>query len=98
MQIELRRREQRIDIRADAVESDVAEIEQAGEPNHDIQAEGEQGEEDRQIGHAHPRRAGHRQHEGQRQQRAGHQRFTHAGIGSGNKHAAARHLRHRRPV
>ncbi len=47
MQPELRRGEHRVPVRAEAVERDVAEVEQAGIADDDVQAEGEQHVEQR---------------------------------------------------
>ena len=66
---EVERGQQRIDIGADGKEGHIAEIEQAGEADHDVEAEREQHEEHGEVGDAYPGRAGHRQHEGQGDQR-----------------------------
>ena len=50
----MRRGQQRVDIGAHGVESDVAQIEQAGEADHDVQAERQEHEQDGEIGDAHP--------------------------------------------
>jgi hypothetical protein len=54
MQAELRAGKQRIGIRADRVEGDVAEIEQAGEADHDVEAQGEEHVKDGVVRDAHP--------------------------------------------
>ena len=56
VQAEVRRREQRVDVGADGVERDVAEVEQAGEADDDVEAERQQHVEHREVEDAHPRR------------------------------------------
>ena len=67
VQAELRAGEQRVDVGADGVERDVAEVEQAGEADDDVQAQREHDVEDREVRDAHPGGADLRQCE--RQQR-----------------------------
>ena len=69
MKVEVRRGEQRVDVGTDRVERDVAEIEQSGEPDDDVEPEGEQHEQDREVRDAHPRRADSREHERQQDER-----------------------------
>ncbi len=69
VQAEVRAGEQRIDIGADGVESDVAEIEQAGEANDDVEAECQENVKNCEIEDAHPRLPAQRGNEGQRDQR-----------------------------
>ena len=45
--------EERVDVGADAEERDIAEVEQAGEADHDVQAEGQQRVEADARRHAH---------------------------------------------
>jgi len=68
--------EQRIDVRADGVEGDVSEIQQACEAHDDVQAQGQQHEEDGEVRDANPRRARLDQHERQDQQCRGDQRHA----------------------
>ena len=70
VQIEVRAGEQRIGVGADGVERDVAEIEQAGEADDDVQAEREQHVEDGVVGDAHPAGADLRQRERQHGERS----------------------------
>ena len=49
--------QQRVRVRADRVERDVAQIEQPGKPDDDVQAEREQDVENREVRDAHPRGA-----------------------------------------
>ena len=74
VQIEVRRGEQRIDVRADRVERDVAEIEQSGEADDDVEPERQQHEQDREIRDAHPRGADPGEHERQQDERDGDER------------------------
>ena len=60
--------EQCPEIGADGVEGDVAEVEQAGEADHDVQAERREGIEDREVEDAHPGLATHAGNERQRDQ------------------------------
>ncbi len=54
MQVEVRDGQQRVDVGADRVEGDIAQVEQAGEADHDVQAERQEDVEDREVGDAHP--------------------------------------------
>ena len=49
MDVEVRAREQRVDIGADRVERDVTEVEQAGEADDDVEAERQEDVEDRGV-------------------------------------------------
>jgi len=57
MKIEMRAGEQRVGVRPHRVEGDVAQIEQPGEADDDVQAEREQDVKDGEIGDPHPRGA-----------------------------------------
>src|SRR5690348_2771676 len=63
--------EQRVRIRADRIEGDVAEIQQAGEADDDVEAEREQHIENRVVRDAHPTRANLRERERQHGEREG---------------------------
>ena len=81
MQAEVRRREQRVDIRTDGIERDVAEVEQSGETDDDIESECQHDVEHREIQDAHPRLAGQRRNERQERERERHQRDADPGLG-----------------
>ena len=76
MQGEVRAGEQRVDVGADRVERDVAEVEQAGESDHDVQAERQHHVQDGEVGDAHPggSRVGKRKR--QEKQRCNNQKNT----------------------
>ena len=66
---QLRRGEQAEHVGADRVEGDVAEVEQAGVADDDVEAERQQHVEQRDVDDAHPGVAGHLHHERQHEQR-----------------------------
>ena len=66
---ELRRREQAQHVGADGVEGDVAEVEQAGVADDDVQAERQQHVEQRDVDDPHPGVAGHLDDERQHAER-----------------------------
>jgi hypothetical protein len=74
MKIEMRRREQGVDIRPDRIERDVAEIEEAGEAHHDVEPQREHDIDHREVEDAHPRLPGKRCNEWQDRQGDGDQR------------------------
>src|SRR5205823_6171099 len=76
VQIEVRAREQGIGIRAHGVEGDVAEIEQSGEADDDVETEREQHIEDRVVRNPYPGGADLREREGQHRQSDRDQRDT----------------------
>ena len=69
MNAEVRRRQQRIDVRADGVEGDVPEIEQARETDDDVESQREHDVEHCKVENANPGLAGERRDEGQQRQR-----------------------------
>ena len=69
----MRTGQQRIGVGADGVEGDVAEIEQAGEADDDVQPERQEDVENGEIENAHPGLPAHRGDEGQRDQGYGNQ-------------------------
>ena len=69
----MRAGQQRIGIGADGVEGDVAEVEQAGKADDDVQAERQEDVENGEIDDAHPGLAAQRGDEGQRDQQRGDQ-------------------------
>ena len=73
VQIEMRAREERVRVGADRVKGDVAEVEQPGEADDNVQSEREQHVEDRVIGNAHPARADLGEREGQQRKRDGNE-------------------------
>src|SRR5450755_3711820 len=76
MESEVRRRQQRINVRAHCVESDVSEIEEARESDDDVQSQREHDVEHREVEDAYPRLAGKRGGEREQRQRKRHQRDT----------------------
>src|SRR6266568_8200838 len=74
MKVEMRRGEQGVDVRPDRIERDVAEIEQSGEADHDVEAQREHDVDHREVEDAHPRLPGKRGDEWQDRQRDGDQR------------------------
>src|SRR5436190_23503310 len=74
MDAEVRRREQRIHVRADRVERDVAQVEQAREADDDIEPQRKHDVDHREVEDAHPRLSGERGDEGQQRQRERDQR------------------------
>jgi hypothetical protein len=69
MQTEVRRCQQRIQIRSHRIEGDVAEIEQAREADDDIEPEGEHDIQQRKVQHPHPRLPREREYERQHGER-----------------------------
>ena len=55
---QVRRGEQAVHVGADGKEGDVAQVEQAGKADHDVQAQGQQHVQQRHVGDAHPGVAG----------------------------------------
>jgi hypothetical protein len=74
VQVEMRAGEQGVGIGAHGVKRDVAEIQQAGEPHDDVQAQGEQDVQDGVVRDAHPAGADLRQRKGQQCERDTDQR------------------------
>ena len=74
VQIEVRAREQRVHVRAYRVERDVAEVEQPGEADDDVEAERQEHVQDREVRDAYPRRSDRGEREGQHEQRDGDDR------------------------
>ena len=54
MQPEVRAGQQRVEIRADGVEGDVAHVQQAGKADHDVQTERQHDVEQGEVDHAQP--------------------------------------------
>ncbi len=76
VQAEVRRREQGVDVGADRIERDIAEVEQPGEADDDVETEREHDVEHREIQDAYPRLAGQRRHEWQERERDRDQRHA----------------------
>ena len=74
MQVEVRRGEQCIDVCPDRIERDVAQIEQSGEADHDIEPQREHDVDHCEVENPHPCLPGERGDEGQDHQRDGDQR------------------------
>ena len=69
----MRAGEQSPGVGADGVERDVAEIEQTGKADHDVESERQEGVKDREVEDAHPGLAAHAGDERQRNQGDGDQ-------------------------
>ncbi len=65
MQVEVGRGEERVDVGADRIERDVAQVEESGEADDDVEAERKEAVEDRDVGDADPELALRRQDERQ---------------------------------
>ena len=80
MHTEVRRGQQGVGVCADGVESDVAQVEQASEPDHDVQAQRQHRVQQREVEYAHPC-ARQPRLERERQDRQGDARQRHADPG-----------------
>jgi len=97
VQVEVRACEQRIGVRAHRVERDVAEVEQAGEANDDVETQRQQDVENREVGDAHPGRAHRGEHERQHGQGDGNEQQADLWCAAHAQQRDARHVSRAEP-